>query len=125
MFPYVRGRAVAFEISLQVSAGPTILTRLASTVIYIVLAMNTFKARQAFADVLREHVTSAGLASWLTGAIILTWVWMAGPSLSLIAGFSRKAIRADADEWCSSPGHTGSTITTHVHLTVVTVHRED
>lgn len=35
VFSYIRGRAVAFEISIQVSAGASILTWLSGTVIYI------------------------------------------------------------------------------------------
>lgn len=49
---------------------------------------------------------------------ILEKAWLT--SLSLIAGFSSEAIRADTDEWNSCPGHTGSTITAHIHLTVIT-----
>lgn len=35
MFAHIRGRAVAFEISVQVPAGATILAWLAGTVIHI------------------------------------------------------------------------------------------
>lgn len=40
VFSYIRGRAVAFEISIQVSAGTAILTWLSSAVIYICKEMN-------------------------------------------------------------------------------------
>lgn len=40
--------------------------------------------------------------------------------LGLIADFSRKPVRADADEGRSCSGHTGSTVGTHIDLTVIT-----
>lgn len=40
VFSYIRGRAVAFEISIQVSAGTAILTWLSSAVIYIYREIN-------------------------------------------------------------------------------------
>lgn len=40
MFAHIRGWAVAFEISLQVPTGATILARLASTVIHIYREIN-------------------------------------------------------------------------------------